>query len=93
MLPMKYRTRIYFSEADKTLMWDHWQAGDSLHRIARQFERGNSSIQGVFRETGGIRPPPRCRSRRALMLAEAEEISRGMVVWWNVIRVPCLIHA
>ena len=76
---MKYRTRIYYSEADKTLMWDRWQAGDSLHEIARLFDRGHSSIQGVLSETGGIRPRPRSRSRLALTLAEREEISRGLV--------------
>ena len=76
---MKYRTRIYYSEADKTLMWDRWQAGDSLHGIARLFNRGHSSIQGVLRKTGGIRPLPRHRARRALTLAEREEISRGVV--------------
>ena len=61
-------------------MWDRWQAGDSLHEIARLFDRGHSSVQGVFSETGGIRPRPRSRSRLALTLAEREEISRGMVV-------------
>ena len=76
---MKYRTRIYYSEADKALMWDRWQAGDSLHEIARLFDRGHSSIQGILSETGGIRPRPRSRSRRALTLAEREEISRGVV--------------
>jgi len=76
---MKQRARIYYSSEQKNLMWDRWQAGDSLHEIARLFDRGHSSIQGVFAETGGIRPRPRRRSRRALTLAEREEISRGMV--------------
>ena len=76
---MKYRTRIYYSAEQKNLMWDRWQAGDSLHEIARLFDRGHSSVQGVLSETGGIRPPLRSRSRLALTLAEREEISRGMV--------------
>jgi IS30 family transposase len=76
---MKYRTRIYYSEADKALMWDRWQAGDSLHEIARLFDRHHSSVRGVLAETGGIRPQPRRRARQALTLAEREEISRGMV--------------
>jgi len=76
---MKYRTRIYYSVEQKNLMWDRWQAGDSLHEIARLFDRGHSSIQRVLSETGGIRPRPRSRSRHALTLAEREEISRGMV--------------
>lgn len=32
---MKYRTRIYYNEADKALMWDRWQAGDSLRSVCR----------------------------------------------------------
>jgi len=79
MLQMKYRPRIYYSAEQKNLMWDRWQAGDSLHEIARLFDRGHSSIQGVLSETGGIRPRPRHRSRLALRLDKREEISRGMV--------------
>jgi IS30 family transposase len=76
---MKQRPRIYYSAEQKALMWDRWRAGDSLHEIARLFDRGHSSVQGVLRETGGIRPPLRRRSRLALTPAEREEISRGMV--------------
>ena len=76
---MKYRQRIYYTDSDKSLMWDRWQNGESLHSIARLFDRGHSSVQGILAETGGIRLPPRQRSPRALMLAEREAISRGMV--------------
>ncbi len=76
---MKRRPRIYYSAEQKNLMWDRWQAGDSLHEIARLFDRGHSSVQSILAETGGIRPRPRSRSRLALTLAEREEISRGMV--------------
>ncbi len=76
---MMYRTRIYYSEEQKSLMWDRWQAGDSLHEIAGLFDRAHSSVRGVLLETGGIRPRPRRRSRLALTLAEREEISRGLV--------------
>ena len=76
---MKQRPRIYYSETDKALMWDRWQKGDSLNSIARLFDRGHSSIQGVLAETGGIRPPQRRRSRLTLTLSEREEISRGVV--------------
>jgi len=79
MLKMKQRPRIYYSETDKALMWDRWQKGDSLNSIARLFDRGHSSIQGVLAETGGIRPPQRRRSRLTLTLSEREEISRGVV--------------
>ena len=36
---MGYRKRIYYTDADKELMWDRWQAGESLHAIARQTSR------------------------------------------------------
>jgi IS30 family transposase len=78
MLKMKYPTRIYFTETDKAEMWDRWQKGESVNSIARHFGRSHSSIQGVFAPTGGIRPPQRQRSRRALTLSEREEISRGV---------------
>jgi IS30 family transposase len=79
MLNMKQRPRIYYSEAQKAIMWDRWRRGESLHDIAQLFDRGHSSIQRILSETGGIRPPPRFRSRLALSLTEREEISRGVV--------------
>ncbi len=75
---MKYRTRIYYSASQKSLMWDRWQKGDSLHDIARLFDRGHSSISRILGETGGIRPPIRKRSVRSLTLDERETISRGL---------------
>ncbi len=76
---MKYRPRIYYTDTDKALMWDRWQKGDSLHAIARLFDRSHGSVAGILSRTGGIRPPERRRSRRALTLAEREDISRGVV--------------
>ena len=81
---MKQRPRIYYSEAQKALMWDRWQQGESLSSIARLFDRGHSSIQGIFAETGGIRPRQRRRSRLALTLSEREEISRGVVAGHSI---------
>jgi IS30 family transposase len=81
---MKQRTRIYYTEAQKAEMWDHWQKGESLHAIARLFDRGHSSVHGILAETGGIRPPSRKRSRLALTLSERETISRGMVVGQSI---------
>lgn len=75
---MKQRTRIYYSEAQKALMWDRWEQGESLHSIARLFDRHHPSIAGILSRTGGIRPPARKRSSRALTLSEREEISRGI---------------
>ena len=76
---MKQRPRIYYTETDKSLMWDRWQKGESLNSIARLFGRHHSAIQGILSRTGGIRPPQRRRSQRALTLAEREEISRGVI--------------
>jgi len=75
---MKYRTRIYYTEEQKALMWDRWQMGDSLHEIARLFDRHHSSVRGIFKRFGGMRPATRRRSGRSLTLAEREEISRGI---------------
>jgi len=80
---MTRRWRRY-SETDKALMWDRWQKGDSLAKIARLFDREHPSIERIIRETGGIRPPPRRRSRLALTLAEREEISRGVVIGQSI---------
>ncbi len=76
---MKRRARIYYSEADKVLMWDRWQKGDSLASIARGFDRHHSSVESILKRTGGIRPPRRQRSGLALSLREREEVSRGIV--------------
>ncbi len=74
---MKYRPRIFYTETDKALMWDRWQKGDSLHAIARLFDRGHGSIARILSRTGGIRPAKRTRSHRTISLAEREDISRG----------------
>jgi IS30 family transposase len=81
---MKYRTRIYYSESQKALMWDRWQKGDTLHQIAKLFDRYHTSVRGILAETGGIRPAPRRRSRLALTLAEREEISRAVVAGHSI---------
>ncbi len=77
---MGLRKRRFYTETEKSLMWDRWQKGDSMNEIGRAFGiQGHSSIQRIFSETGGIRPATRRRSTRSLSLAEREEISRGIV--------------
>ena len=76
---MKQRKRRYFTVSEITVIWDRWEKGESLNSIARDLSRGHSAVQRVLARTGGIRPPPRCRSQRALSLVEREEISRGVV--------------
>lgn len=75
---MHQRKRIYYSEPQKSLIWDRWRRGESLQQIADLFDRHHSAIAGVLARSGGIRPPPRRRSLRAFRPAEREEISRGV---------------
>ena len=75
---MKYRTRTYYTDSQKALMWERWKQGWTLHQIAQLFNRAHTSVQGILARTGGIRPPPRSRASTALTLAEREEISRSM---------------
>ena len=75
---MAYRTRIKYTAAQRAEIWDRWQRGESLTSIGRLFDRPSSCIYNMLAPTGGIRPPPRHRSRLALSLAEREEISRGI---------------
>lgn len=65
-------------------MWDRWQRGESLHQIARLFDRHHSSVRRILAESGGIRPAKRHRSDRALTLAEREEISRGLMAGQSI---------
>lgn len=82
---MEKRKRRYYTDVEKSLMWDRWQKGESMNEIGRSFGiQGHSSIQNIFSETGGIRPPVRRRSTRSLSLAEREEISRGIVAGQSI---------
>lgn len=81
---MTYRTRIYYSDAQRAQIWDRWKRGESLKSIGRLFDRGSNSIYGVLSVTGGIRPSTRKRSALALTLSEREEISRGVALGQSV---------
>ena len=80
---MKYRQRTFYTDEQKSEMWDRWQRGESLSSIGRRFDRASSSIFPHLARTGGIRPPDRTRSRFALTLIEREEISRGLVAKYS----------
>ena len=75
---MKRRSRLYLSAAQRSEIWDRWQAGESMKSIGRLFDRGSSSVFSVISPTGGIRPAERRRAANALSLDEREEISRGL---------------
>lgn len=53
---MKRRTLTRYTDSQNALMWEWWQQGESLHQIARLFNRHHSSIRGILAESGGIRP-------------------------------------
>jgi len=71
--------RVGFTTAQKTELWDRWQKGEGLKAIGRAFGKSSSSVYSHLLPYGGIRPPPRRRSRLSLTLSEREEISRGIV--------------
>ncbi len=75
---MKMRKRIYYNAQQRAIIWERYQQGDSLHDIARFFDRFHSSIQGIIAKTGGIRPQEKTRSALCLTSQEREEISRGL---------------
>jgi hypothetical protein len=67
---MKYRRRVFFTDKQKSEIWDRWQRGESMNSIGRGFDRSSSSIYPLLARTGGIRPPDRVRSRLALTLCK-----------------------
>ena len=88
---MKQRPRIYYTEAQKVLMWERWKKGESLQQIAQLFDRNHSSIQRILAESGGIRPAQRQRSRLALSLTEREEISRSLAAGHPIRKIAQLL--
>jgi IS30 family transposase len=89
---MARKPRIHYTETDKAVMWDRWQKGDSLEKIAKLFDRSHGSVARILRQTGGIRPPKRVRSRRTLSVAEREEISRGVVAGCSLRSIAASLH-
>ena len=67
-----------YTLGDLAEVWDRWKQGESLKAIGRVLGKEGSSVYGQIAPYGGIRPRPRTRSKRALSLAEREEISRGI---------------
>jgi IS30 family transposase len=83
------RKRRYFTATESAEIWDRWRKGQGLKFIGRAFGRGSSSIFNHLKPSGGIRPPPRRRSRLALTMAEREEISRGLVHGYSLRQIAC----
>ncbi len=70
--------RWKLSSAHRADMWNRWKAGQSLNAIGRALGKNQHVIHFLLARHGGIAPPVRRRSRRALTLAEREDISRGI---------------
>src|SRR5579862_5675259 len=64
--------------AQRSDMWNRWKAGESLNAIGRALGKDHVVIQLLLARHGGIAPVTRRRSRRALTLAEREDVSRGV---------------
>ena len=86
------RKRRFFTAAESAEIWDRWRRGEGLKSIGRVFGKTSSSIFAHICPTGGIRPPPRRRSRLALTLAEREEISRGLAHGHSLRRIACSLE-
>src|ERR1700680_4070975 len=76
------------SAEQKAELWKRWKVGQSLHEIGRALGKDHVVIHFVLARHGGIAPPPRRRSRRALTLAERENISRGIASGCSMRVIP-----
>ena len=70
--------RWKLSSAQHADMWNRWKSGQSLNAIGRALGKEHHVIHFLLARHGGIAPPVRRRSPRALTLAEREDISRGI---------------
>jgi IS30 family transposase len=75
---MAQRRRWKLSATQRADMWQQWKAGQSLNAIGRALGKDKQVIHFLLARHGGIAPPVRRRSLRALTLAEREDISRGI---------------
>jgi IS30 family transposase len=70
---------VRMSGAERNELWDRWEAGESQRSIARALDRAPSTVRTQLVLAGWRRPtrPVEWCSLR-LLLAEREEISRGL---------------
>jgi hypothetical protein len=66
------------SAVEQDEVWQRWRRGESLRLIARRLGKRGSSVPAFVLQTGGVQCPPPPQAAGALMLAEQEEISRGL---------------
>jgi hypothetical protein len=76
---MAYRARIYYTDAQKAGMLDHWQHGKTLHSIARLFARGHSSLRKIVVSISGSVSALQA-GRKVARLAPGELIGAGIAL-------------
>ena len=74
---MYQRKRIYYSETQRSLMWDRWQRGESLQQIADLFDRHHSAIAGALNAATAARADSVCA------LARASEVCSSVRSAWS----------
>src|ERR1700681_3705678 len=84
---MAQARRWKLSATQRADMWKQWKAGQSLNAIGRALGKDQHVIHFLLARHGGIAPPVRRRSLRALTLAEREDISRGIACGWSIRRI------
>jgi len=70
MAMRRKQRRTMITAAERAELWDRWRKGEKLHAIGEALGRGHTSIAAHIRPTGGIPPPVRRRSTRALTLEQ-----------------------
>jgi IS30 family transposase len=82
------RTNYGLSREQKERVWDLRLKGNTLAETARSMGVTTRRVKYYVHAVGGIKPErPRSRSRRALCLAEREEISRGIAAGHSCRRI------
>jgi DNA-binding CsgD family transcriptional regulator len=66
------------SAVEQDEVWQRGRRGESLRLIARRLGKRGPSVRAFVLQTGGVQCPPPRRAAQALLLAEREEISRGL---------------
>jgi len=89
MIPRK---RTPLSAVQRVEVWRRWKAGESLHAIGRAVGKDHVVVHLLLKRYGGIAPPGRRRSRRALTLAEREDISRGIASGESMRAIATRLH-
>jgi hypothetical protein len=69
---------VGLSAVEQDEVWQRWRRGESLRLIARRLGKRGPSVRAFVLPSGGVQCPLPRRAAQALLLAEREEISRGL---------------